>query len=69
MTESMPDGADEMFLLSVGTEQVATIMKTILRGSPKNVRANTQMWLEVHAARTVLTDIPAFLCFLLANMS
>jgi hypothetical protein len=49
--------------------QVAQILKAILQGPPKAVGSNSRRWLEVHASRTVLCDIPAFICFLLAVMS
>ncbi|CED84236.1 hypothetical protein [Phaffia rhodozyma] len=45
---------------------VAPIIKLLVYGNPKDTRGLTGQWLRIHALRTAVVDLPAFLCFLFA---
>lgn len=45
---------------------MSKIIRLLVYGPPKDGRRLTNKWLKLHALRTLVTDLPAFVCFLVA---
>ncbi|PVH76597.1 hypothetical protein DL98DRAFT_592048 [Cadophora sp. DSE1049] len=52
-----------------GYYEVSQVVEKIAHGPPEEAKDMQRIWLQVHTARTICSDIPAMLCFIVAYMN